>query len=122
MNGAIEQEGRLEVCVNGVWGTVCSSGWDKTDAYVACKQLGKGNSNRGIVWIYIYTCINTSSCVGPLIWYNSNQFSDGDYPIVVSNAGCGGWERTITDCTHNTYGEFYCARTQVIGIQCYDGK
>ena len=43
--------------------------------------------------------------------------------MVVSNAGCFGWERTITDCTHHTYGEFLdCARTQVIGIQCYDGK
>ena len=49
MNGTIEQEGRLEVCVNGVWGTVCSSGWNTIDAYVACKQLGKWNSNRGIV-------------------------------------------------------------------------
>ena len=54
MNGTIEQEGRLEVCVNGVWGTVCSSGWNVLDAYVACKQLGKGNSNQGIVRTYIY--------------------------------------------------------------------
>ena len=39
-NGTIEQEGRVEVCVNGVWGSICSSGWTLTSAYVACKQLG----------------------------------------------------------------------------------
>ena len=39
-DGIIENEGRLEFCVNGVWGSVCDDGWDKTDAHVACIQLG----------------------------------------------------------------------------------
>ena len=44
VNGSIYQEGRVEVCVDGVWGSVCSSGWDTTDARVICKQLGYPNS------------------------------------------------------------------------------
>ena len=36
----IEQAGRVEVCVNGVWGSVCSEGWDRTDALVVCIQMG----------------------------------------------------------------------------------
>ena len=40
VDGIIEQEGRLEVCVNEVWGNICDDGWDKTDAYVICQQLG----------------------------------------------------------------------------------
>ena len=39
-------EGRLEVCVNSAWGTVCSEGFGASDAAVACQSLG-GYSGMG---------------------------------------------------------------------------
>ena len=32
--------GRLLVCVNNKWATVCQRGWDDVDARVACRELG----------------------------------------------------------------------------------
>ena len=40
VGGTEVYEGRLEVCVNQVWGTVCSLSWGSTDTKVACRQLG----------------------------------------------------------------------------------
>ena len=39
VNGSNQLEGRLEICINNVWGTVCSQGFTADDAEVVCNQL-----------------------------------------------------------------------------------
>ena len=30
----------MEICYDGVWGSVCDSGWDYWDAAIVCLQMG----------------------------------------------------------------------------------
>ena len=55
VDGIIEQEGRVEVCLDGVWGSVCDDGWDKTDAHVVCTQMGYPNLGNSICTTIILT-------------------------------------------------------------------
>ena len=40
VNGSNQYEGRVEVCINDQWGTVCDEGWDGAEATVICRTLG----------------------------------------------------------------------------------
>ncbi len=40
VGGASQYEGRVEYCINGMWGGVCDNGWNDNNADTVCAQLG----------------------------------------------------------------------------------
>ena len=39
-DGGSTHQGRLEICYNGIWGSVCGHTWTSVEASVVCRQLG----------------------------------------------------------------------------------
>ena len=40
VGGTTPYDGRVELCINNAWGTVCDDSWNSADATVVCRQLG----------------------------------------------------------------------------------
>ena len=63
MNGSLPSEGqfsgRVEVCHNGIFGTICDRYWNEFDAGVVCRQLGFSGDGKciGIALVYSYVLV-----------------------------------------------------------------
>ena len=93
--------GRVEIFIQGQWGTVCDDGWDLPDAHVVCRQLGCG---RGL-----------HASQGAL-------FGPGQGPIGLDDMHCIGHEAKLTQCGHNGLGSHDCGHHEDAGVFCEGNK
>lgn len=102
MDGENKKEGRVEVFINGQWGTICDDGWTDKDATVICRQLGYKGPARARTMAY---------------------FGEGKGPIHVDNVKCTGNERSLADCIKQDIGKHNCRHSEDAGVICdYFGK
>ncbi|PVD27274.1 hypothetical protein C0Q70_12429 [Pomacea canaliculata] len=99
VNGSNPLEGRVEVLVGQVWGTVCDDYWDTKDAGVACSMLGYSRENA--------------------IPVSSAGFGLGSGPITFTGAKCEGNEVDLRHCPM-AYGPFQggCSHREDAGVIC----
>ena len=96
MEGGTDTYGRVEVCNNNVWGTVCDDEWDAADAQVACRALGYPTT-EGIP--------RTDVPAGTgLIWLDDMR--------------CVGSEDSLFDCMANQPGIHNCRHHEDAGVEC----
>ena len=97
IGGSVVYEGRVEICLSGVWGTVCDQQWGSAEAEVACRQLGL--LSQGAV-------ARTGA-----------YFGQGTGAVQITNLGCSGTEQFLENCTYTTPTSV-CSHTNDAGVTC----
>ncbi|XP_071844717.1 scavenger receptor cysteine-rich domain-containing protein DMBT1-like isoform X12 [Apostichopus japonicus] len=97
VGGKTSNVGRVEVMVNGEWGTVCDDVWDIYDAQVVCRQLG---------------------FTGAIVVRSNAYFGEGSGRTWLDNVECIGTEGTLQDCTKNKLGDENCGHHEDAGVEC----
>ena len=101
MGGDTSEEGRVEICYNNDWGTVCDDSWDDNDATVVCRQLGF--PLEGAVAL------------------TEARFGQGTGPILLDDVRCVGTESRLANCPANPTGDHNCGHSEDAGVRCIPG-
>ena len=97
VNGNNASEGRVEITLQGQWGTVCDDLWDIREATVVCKQLG---------------FLDAISAVG------GAEFGEGSGPIQLDDLLCVGNESALVNCSARPIQQHSCNHSEDAGVRC----
>uniref|UniRef100_A0A1X7TKI1 SRCR domain-containing protein n=1 Tax=Amphimedon queenslandica TaxID=400682 RepID=A0A1X7TKI1_AMPQE len=87
-----EYAGRVEICIESYWTSLCDQNWDLKDAQVACRELGYSP----------YGAMPTYGC------YTEGQLSFG-----ITSINCTGSENALLNCSHNNIERSNCSNGSI---------
>ena len=105
-------QGRVDLCINGTWGTICSDYFDINDANVVCRQLGYFPYGMLVKCYYYHSKIH---CISGAIIINSWS---NVFPVYINDLNCTGNESTVWDCPHNGLIDYSCYYRNDAAIAC----
>ena len=111
--------GRVEICVNNAWGSVCNTSFGLPDARVACAQTGAfSREGKCIVSRLILVVTTPTIHAGAVI--ESGVFPNSPVPIFLDQLLCVGDELSLQDCASgsSSLGLTACDHTQDVAVQC----
>ncbi len=120
VGGSTAYEGRVELCYNNAWGTVCDDLWGAPDANVVCGQLGYQNQGESKIFLS-HSCHFSTHCtifIAGATARSSAFFGQGIGSILLDNVGCSGAESRLIDCPHNAIGSHDCSHSEDAGVTC----
>ena len=119
VGGSNQYEGRVEVCINDQWGTVCDDSWDSVDATVVCKQLRYAYTGSELNYWVRYTCLFIAF-VHPEggIAYGNVYFGAGTGSIYLTNVGCSSSARQLLECSSRPILANDCLHSADAGVGC----
>ena len=94
VGGSSFRKGRVEVLLDGTWGTVCDPTWTLSDAKVVCHLLGFGDA---------------------VVARGRAFFGSGRGPIHFHGIQCAGTETNLNDCHITDSG---CNHDDDVGVVC----
>ena len=116
-NGPYKSIGRIEFCINGTWGTICSDFFDDNDAMVLCRQLGYstlGNKelNICVCSINYFHCSSGAQSMG-------NVSGESVLPFHIIDLNCTGDEESVWDCPSNALlSQYSCNQNNDAALSC----
>ncbi|CAI8040135.1 Deleted in malignant brain tumors 1 protein [Geodia barretti] len=94
--GTTPYDGLVEICLYGLWGSVCDTRWDYRDAGVVCRQLGYDGPSY------------------PLLSHDGSS----ELRYHLDDVHCEGTESSLSDCSHRGIGVHYCYLYEPAGVVC----
>ena len=117
LSGGNSQQGRVEICINNNWGTVCDNSWSTVDANIVCQQLGYSNSGNHNMpafsykyFFFLYFCTDATARLNA-------YFGAGSGSILMNYVACSGSESRLIDCSYST-STSGCSHNDDAGVQC----